>query len=190
MSAVTTYTTSTPIAPEDVYGIAAEFSTVEGIMAAAEKAKKAGYKRMESYTPFAIEGLDEAVGHQPTRLGWVVFWMGITGFATGFFMQWYANTVFYPLNIGGKPLNSWPNWVVITFECTIIFSAFTAGLFMLGRNGLPRPYHSIFNTPGFERASRDRFFLCIEASDEKFDLEKTRKFMESLGAERVSEVER
>jgi hypothetical protein len=190
MSAVTTYTTNTAIEPEDLYGLVAEFSTVDGIMAAAEKAKKAGYKRMESYTPFAVEGLDEAVGHQPTKLGWVVLIMGITGFATGFFMQWYSNAVFYPLNIGGKPLNSWPNWVVITFECTIIFSAFTAGLFMLGRNGFPRPYHSIFNTPGFERASRDRFFLCIEAKDEKFDREKTRQFMETLGAERVSEVER
>jgi Protein of unknown function (DUF3341) len=185
-----TYTTPTQVAPVDLYGLAAEFTTVEGIMAAAEKAKKTGYKRMESYTPFPVEGLDEAVGHEPTKLGWVVLWMGITGFFTGFGMQWFANTQFYPLNIGGKPLHSWPNWVVITFECTIIFSAFTAGLFMLARNGLPRPYHSIFNTPGFERASRDRFFLCIEAGDDKFDLEKTRQFMETLGAERVSEVER
>jgi hypothetical protein len=175
---------------ENLYGLVAEFASVEGIMAGAEKAKKAGYKRMESYTPFPVEGLDEAVGHKPTLLGWVVFWMGVTGFATGFFMQWYSNTQFYPLNIGGKPLNSWPNWIVITFECTILFSAFTAGLFMLGRNGFPRPYHSIFNAPGFERASRDRFFLCIEATDEKFDIDKTKKFMETLAAERVSEVER
>jgi hypothetical protein len=180
----------TNIPAEELYGIVAEFSTVEGVMEAAEKAKKAGYKSMETYSPFPVEGLDEATGHAPTRLGWVVFWMGITGFCTGFFMQWYSNTQFYPLNIGGKPLNSWPNWVVITFECTIIFSAFTAGLFMLGRNGFPRPYHSIFNTPGFERASRDRFFLCIEARDEKFELNKTKKFMETLHAERVSEVER
>jgi Protein of unknown function (DUF3341) len=184
------YITNNAIASEDLYGIVAEFATVEGVMEAAEKAKKAGYKSMETYSPFPVEGLDEATGHAPTRLGWVVFWMGVTGFCTGFFMQWYSNTQFYPLNIGGKPLNSWPNWVVITFECTIIFSAFTAGLFMLGRNGFPRPYHSIFNTPGFERATRDRFFLCIEARDEKFELNKTRKFMETLQAERVSEVER
>jgi hypothetical protein len=182
--------TSADTAPLDLYGLVAEFTTVESIMAAAAKAKKAGYKRMESYTPFPVEGLDDATGHAPTKLGWVVFWMGVTGLCTGFFMQWYANTTFYPINIGGKPLNSWPNWVVITFECTILFSAFTAGLFMLGRNGLPRPYHSIFNTPGFERASRDRFFLCIEADDDKFELGKTKKFMETLQAERVSEVER
>jgi Protein of unknown function (DUF3341) len=174
----------------DLYGLVAEFSEVDDIMTAAEKAKKAGYKRMESYTPFPVEGLDEAVGHEPTKLGWVVFWMGVVGILTGFFLQYYANVVFYPLDIGGKPLNSWPNFVVITFECTIIFSAFTAGLFMLGRNGLPRPYHSIFNTPGFERATRDRFFLCIEANDDKFELDKTKAFMETLGANRVSEVER
>jgi Protein of unknown function (DUF3341) len=190
MSTAANTTTTAQVHTEDLYGLVAEFATVDGIMAAAERAKKAGYKRMESYTPFAIEGLDDAVGHQPTKLGWVVFWMGVTGFATGFFMQWYSNTQFYPLNIGGKPLNSWPNWIVITFECTILFSAFTAGLFMLGRNGLPRPYHSIFNTPGFERATRDRFFLCIEATDDKFDLGKTKKFMETFQAERVSEVER
>ncbi|MGL4609576.1 MAG: DUF3341 domain-containing protein [Trueperaceae bacterium] len=188
MSTATYSTTS--VHADDLYGLVAEFDTVEGIMEAAEKAKKAGYKRMETYTPFPVEGLDDATGHAPTKLGWVVFWMGVTGFATGFFMQWYANTQFYPLNIGGKPLNSWPNWIVITFECTILFSAFTAGLFMLGRNGFPRPYHSIFNTPGFERATRDKFFLCIEADDEKFDLEKTKKFMETLHADRVSEVER
>jgi hypothetical protein len=182
--------TAANIDRENLYGIVAEFATIDGIMAAAERAKKAGYKRMESYTPFAIEGLDEATGHEPTKLGWVAFWMGVAGFATGFFIQWYSNVQFYPLNIGGKPLNSWPNWIVITFECTILFTAFTAGLFMLGRNGFPRPYHSIFNTPGFERATRDRFFLCIEADDEKFDVDKTRKFMETLQAERVSEVER
>ena len=104
-------------------------------------------------------------------------------------LQWWSNTTYYPLNIGGKPLNSWPNFIVIMYELTILFSAFTAGLFMLARNGLPRPYHSIFNTPNFESASRDKFFLCIESRDPQFDLVSTRAFLESLSPERVSEVE-
>ena len=92
-------------------------------------------------------------------------------------------------NVGGRPLNSWPNFIVITFEVTVLFSAFTAGLFMLGRNGLPRPYHPIFNTPNFERATRDGFFLCIEAKDPKFDLTQTRRLLEELSPLRLSAVE-
>ncbi len=176
--------------PADFYGVAAEFADAEGVLAAAEAAHRAGYRKMDAYTPYAVEGLDEALGMQNTRLGWVVLVMGVTGALIGFFMQLYANASFYPLNIGGKPLNSWPNFVVITFEFTILFSAFTAGLFMLGRNGLPRPYHPIFNTPNFEAASRDKFFLCIEAGDPQFDPAETRGFLEGLGALRVSEVER
>lgn len=103
-------------------------------------------------------------------------------------MQWFANVEFYPLNLGGKPLNSWPNFVVITFECTVLISAFTAGLFMLGRNGLPRAYHPIFNTPNFEAATRDRFFLCIEATDENFDLVGTKDFLNETAPNAISEV--
>ena len=121
------------------YGMVAEFSTPEAIVEAADKAREAGYTAMEGYTPFPVHGLDEALGFTNTRLGWVVLIMGAVGGLSGLFMCWYANVVFYPLNIGGKPLNSWPNFVVITFECTILFSAFTAGLFMLARNGLPQP---------------------------------------------------
>jgi len=120
----------------------------------------------------------------------VVLAGAVTGGLGGFFMQWFANVVYYPLVIGGKPLNSWPNWIVIMYECTILFGAFTAGLVMILRNGLPRPYHSIFNTPGFEGASRDKFFLCIETRDERFDADDTRGFLESLGPNRVSEVAR
>ncbi len=171
------------------YGLVAEFGDPDSVREAARKTRDAGYSVIEAYTPFPVEGLDDDLGHAPTRLGWVVLFMGITGALVGFFMQWYATEVFYPVNIGGRPYNSWPNFIVITFESTIIFSAFTAGLFMLGRNGLPRPYHSIFNAPNFERASRDRFFLCIESKDPQFDSEQTRQFLESLSPERVSEVE-
>ena len=176
--------------PADVYALVAEFTEVEQIQAAASAAHEAGYRRMDAYTPYAVEGLDEKLGMKPTRMGWIVLAAGITGAVAGFFMQWYANAVFYPLNVGGRPLNSWPNFIVITFEMAVLFSAFTAGLFMIGRNGLPRPYHSIFNTPNFRTASRDRFFLAIEARDEKFDGEATRAFLEDLGPARVSEVER
>jgi len=142
-------------------------------------------------TEFAeVEALDERLGMQPTRLGWVVLAAGLVGAVGGFFMQWYSNAIFYPLNIGGTPLNAWPQFIVITFECTVLLSAFTAGLFMLGRNGLPRPYHPIFNTPNFEAATRDRFFLCIEARDPRFDEASTRTFLEGLGPVRVSGVER
>ncbi len=175
--------------PADLYGLVAEFDTQEGVEAAADAARKAGYQVMDAYTPYPVEGLDEKLGFTPTRLGWIVLAAGIAGALGGFFMQYYANVVFYPLNIGGKPLNSWPNWIVITFEMTVLFSAFTAGLFMLGRNGLPRPYHPIFNTPGFENATRDRFFLCIEARDERFDLQGTRSFLEEQSPLRISEVE-
>lgn len=178
-------------APErDLYGLVAEFDAVEELEAAAVAARDAGYRSMDAHTPYPVEGLDEKLGFAPTRLGWIVLAAGITGGTLGFFMQWYANAVFYPLNVGGRPLNSWPNYIVITFELTVLFSAFAAGLFMLARNGLPRPYHSIFNTPGFTNGSRDRFFLCIETRDELFDPESTREFLQGLGPVRVSEVER
>jgi hypothetical protein len=173
----------------NLYALVAEFDEVDEIMEAAHAARKAGYKKIDAHTPFPVEGLDQALGMENTRLGWIVLGMGIVGLLVGFGMQWYSNTIFYPLNIGGKPLNSWPNFVVITFEMTVLFSAFTAGLFMIGRNGLPRLYHPIFNTPNFENATRDKFFLSIEARDEKFDRAKTKSFLEGLGANRVSEVE-
>ncbi len=172
-----------------LHGIAAQFGTVEDLMSAAERVRAAGYTRTDAYSPFPIEGLDEALGMRPTRLGWFVLAGGIAGGLTGFFMQWFANTQYYPLIIGGRPLNSWPNWIVIMFEMTILFSAFSAGLGMIFRNGLPRAYHPIFNTPGFEAASRDKFFLAIESADPQFDPRHTTAFLQSLGPERVTEVE-
>ena len=177
------------VSDTDLYGVVGEFDTPESIMDAANAAREAGYKKMDAYTPFPVTGLDEALGMTNTRIGWVVLFMGITGGLTAFAVQYYANAIFYPLNIGGKPLNAWPNFIIITFECTILFAAFTAGLFMLARNGLPRPYHSIFNTPNFGSATRDHFFLCIEATDEQFDVATVRSFMEAQSPLRVSEVE-
>jgi len=174
---------------KELFGLAAEFNSPEEIIAAAEKASAAGYKKMDAYTPFPIEDLPNALGQKETRLGWVVLSMALIGALTGFFMQYYANTHYYPLNAGGKPLNSWPNFVIITFEFTILFSAFTSGLFMLGRNGLPRPYHPIFNLEKSENITGDKFVLCIEARDKNFSLDKTKDFLASLNPNYVEEVE-
>jgi hypothetical protein len=171
-----------------IHGLMAEYDTPEQLVAAAEAARKKGYTRMDAYTPFPVEALDDALALAPTRLGFVVLAMGAIGAVSGFFMQWYSTNVGYPLNIGGRPLNDWPTFVVITFEITVLLAAFTAGLFMLGRNGLPRPYHPVFNTPGFDRASRDGFFLCVEAVDPRFDLRATRTFLEGTAPVRVQEV--
>jgi hypothetical protein len=172
----------------DRYGLVAEYDTPEAVLEAAHQARKAGYSKMDAYTPHPIEGLDDALGMKPTQLGFVVLGMGLLGAVAGYFMQWYSMTTFYPLNIGGRPLHDWPTYVVITFEITVLLSAFTAGLFMIGRNGLPRPYHPIFNTPGFERATRDGYFLCIEQSDPKFNEERIRELFASTGPVAVQEV--
>lgn len=190
MSDATTLAGPAAVPETRLFGVAAEFDDVEGLMAAAVRSRDAGYRKMDAYTPFPVEDLDEALGFEPTRLGWVALGAGISGLLGGFWLQWYANVHYYALNIGGKPLNSWPNWIVIMYECTILFAAFAAGLFMLGRNGLPRPYHSIFNTPNFEHASRDKFFLCIEARDPKFDADAVRAFLAAQSPTRVSDVER
>ncbi|HEY6291904.1 MAG TPA: DUF3341 domain-containing protein [Terriglobia bacterium] len=168
----------------------AEFETPEQILAAAERAHAEGYHRMDTYTPFAVEGLAEAVGFQRGRkLSAIVLCGGLTGCFGGFFMCWWPNVIGYPLNIGGKPWNSWPAFIPITFELTILFSALAALVGMLALNGLPMPYHPVFNAPNFDRASRDRFFLCIEADDPKFDLGGTREFLEGFDPVEVSEVE-
>lgn len=171
-----------------LYGVVAEFETPEQIIEAATAARKAGYSAIEAYTPFAVDGLDTVVGHKPTRLGFVTLISGIVGMVLGFGMQWYANVVFYPLNIGGRPLNSWPNFIIITFEITVLFAAFSSVLYMIIMNGLPRAYHPIFNTPGFRNASRDRFFLCIEARDPKFRAQAAYDLLQGQSPVRVSEV--
>jgi hypothetical protein len=173
---------------EGTYGVIAEFTEPQELLDAANKAREAGYTELDAYSPFPIHGLAEAIGFHHSRLSAVVLGGGIIGGLSGFFMCWYANVVWYPLNIGGKPFNSWPAWIPITFECTILFAAFAAVLGMLGLNGLPMPYHPLFNVPGFALASRNRFFLCIQADDPQFDRIETRRFLETLGSTEISEV--
>jgi hypothetical protein len=174
---------------QELYGVMAEFENPEDVVEAARQAYAAGYRRMDAYSPFPIEELSEAVGFHHTRLPWIVLVGGVLGALTGFFMQYYVAAVEYPLNIGGRPLNSWPSFIPVTFELTILFAAFSAVIGMLALNGLPRPYHPVFNVPGFARASRNRFFLCIEANDGMFDREKSKGFLRSMKAVEVSDVE-
>jgi hypothetical protein len=170
------------------YGVIAEFTSPAELMAAAEAARDAGYTDMDAFSPFPIHGLHEAVGMKSTGMSALVLGGGIIGGISGFFMCWYANVISYPLNIGGKPLNSWPAWIPITFECTILLAAFAAVFGMLALNGLPMPYHPVFNVRRFDQASRDKFFLVIQARDPKFDFEGVWQFLEALHPREVVDV--
>ncbi len=172
-----------------LYGLMAEFENPNELVAAARRAREEGYKKMDAYTPYPIHELTEALGIRPTRLPLLVLAGAVLGCATALGLQWFSATIHYPLNVGGRPLASWPMFIPITFELTVLFAALFAVLGMLGMNGLPQPYHPVFNAPRFALASRDRFFLCIEARDPKFDLDKTTRFLTNLGARVVSEVE-
>ncbi|MGA7917707.1 MAG: DUF3341 domain-containing protein [Candidatus Acidiferrales bacterium] len=172
-----------------IYGLLAEFETPEELLAAAQRTHDAGYKSIDAFSPLPIEGLAEAVGFHGTVLPVVVFIGGLLGGCTGFFMQWYANVISYPLNIAGKPHNSWPAFIPITFELTILGAALFCVFGLLAMNGLPTPYHPVFNVARFALASNDRFFLVVKKRDKKFDLARTKTFLESLHPHGVFEVE-
>lgn len=171
------------------YGLMAEFGSAEDILEAAHKAYAAGYRKMEAYTPIPVHGLDAAIGYPGTRLPYLIFAGGLTGAAGMFLFQTWVNVMDYPLNIGGRPYFSWPSFIPVTFEGMVLFASFAAVIGLIAFCGLPMPYHPVFNTPRFERASSDLFFLSIEASDPLYDRVQTQKFLESLHPQAVSEVE-
>jgi hypothetical protein len=175
-----------PVNP--VYGLMAEFKTDRALLAAAQQAYGSGYRRMDAYSPFPIEGLAQALGRRRTAVPLIVLISGATGALGGYFMQWYAMAVDYKLNIGGRPLHSWPSFIPITFELTVLCASLSAVIGMLALNRLPQPYHPVFNVPEFARASVDRFFLCIESTDPLFEPAATRRFLETLNPVQVREV--
>lgn len=173
-----------------MFGLLAEFSSAQALVDAAEAARKAGYSRMDGYSPFPIPAMDHALGIRNTRLPWLIFAAGVTGCLAGFGMQYFASVIHYPLNVGGRPANSWPMFIPITFEMTILFAAVTAVFGMLIINGFPKHYHPVFNVSSFARATSDGFFLAIESSDPKFHEEETRAFLNSLSPVEVSDIAR
>ena len=168
----------TALTPID--GLLAEFSDVQTLVAAARSVRDAGYRRTDAFSPFPIEELTEALGIRRTRLPWLVLVGGVLGGIGGYALQVWSATSAYPLNVGGRPLHSWPAFVPVTFELTILIAALSAVLGMLALNGLPRPHHPLFGVPRFEHATRDRFYLCIEAADPRFDRDQTRAFLAGL----------
>ncbi len=172
-----------------LFGLMAEFETAESLLTAAKQTFAAGYRKIDAYSPMAIHGLGDAIGFPRTKLPWLVFAFGILGGITGYGLCYWVSVIDYPLNIAGKPLHSGPMFIPVTFELTILFAALSSAFGMFIANGLPQPYHPVFNVPNFVRASQDRFFLSIESNDPHFDLEKTRDFLNSLDPHEVAEVE-
>ena len=172
-----------------LYGVMAEFENPTDLVAAARRVYSLGYRRINGYSPYPIEELSEAIGFTHTSLPLIVFIGGLVGGLSGFFMQYWIEVIDYPLTVGGKPYNSWPAFIPITFEMTVLFAAFSAVLGMLILNKLPQPYHPVFNLPNFALATRDRFFLAIEANDAKFNHAEVVDLLKSLNAVAVNDVE-
>ena len=172
------------------YGVVAEFETAEQLIQAAERTRSAGYRRFEAYAPFPVEGLSEAMALKRNAVPLITLIGGLAGGLGGFFFQYWVSAMAYPLNIGGRPYNSWPAFIPVTFELTVLGAALSAVFGMLALNGLPRPHHPLFNVHRFSKhATSDRFFLCIEARDPKFNLADSARFLQGLHAAHVSEVE-
>ena len=172
-----------------IHGILAEFLTPDAVVGAAERVRAAGYTKVDGYSPYPMEELAHALGLRRSLMPRLVLGGGLAGLLGGYGLVYWTSVIDYPLNIGGRPFHAWPSFIIPTFETTILLAAVTAVFGMLALNGLPRPYHPVFNVKAFEGASQDRFFLCVESEDPRFDQEETRHFLETLGASAVTEVE-
>lgn len=171
-----------------IYGMMAEFDSPSDLVAAARRTHEAGYRTIDAYSPFPVEELAEAIGFHHDRVALVVLIGGLLGCLSGYLMQYWVAAVTYPVNIGGRPMNSWPAFIVVTFEMTILFAGLAAVFGMLALNGLPMPNHPVFNVPRFAFATKDRFFLIVFSSDPKYDAADTRRFLEGLGPRSIAEV--
>ncbi len=177
-----------PARPE-LRGLVAEFENEEAIVEATRKTVDAGYHHIETYTPYPLDELLDIQHLHKNKVALVILIGGLTGCAVGFFMQWFASVIHYPINVGGRPLNSWPAFIPVMFECTVLFASFAALIGMMVMNKLPRPNHPLFDIERFRFATQDRFFLCIEAEDPYFEKDATRQFLEELNPHEVNEVE-
>ncbi|HEX7650037.1 MAG TPA: DUF3341 domain-containing protein [Noviherbaspirillum sp.] len=173
-----------------IYGFIAEFRTGDALLEAARRARGDGYSELEAYAPYPVEGIAEAVGFKRNRVPLVTLIGGIVGGLGGYFLQWYSAVIDYPINVGGRPLHSWPSFIPPTFELTILGAALAAVFGMLAMNGLPRLHHPVFNAPDFGQVTRNRFFLCLPAHDPHFDDKRSWRFLQSLQPMSVSEVPR
>jgi hypothetical protein len=172
-----------------IYGLMAEFTTAEALVEAARRVHAEGYRKTDAYSPFPIEPVWEALGADDRRLQKLVLGGGIAGMLGGFGLCYWTASIAYPMNVGGRPFNSWPSFIPVTFETTILAAALTTVVALFGLNGLPMPYHPVFNVPRFALASRESFFLTIEANDPKFDRQRTREFLQGLSPKEVNEIE-
>ena len=173
----------------ELYGLLAEFHAPEEIVKAAEAVHAAGYRKVDAYTPYPMEEVLDALHLHETHVPKLALAGGLAGLAAGWGLEYWSSVIAYPMNIGGRPLNSWPAFIVPAFETTVLGAAFATVIGMLLLNGFPQPYHPVFNVKTFATASRDRFFLCIESRDPLFDVHQTRELLRGLGASEVSEVE-
>jgi hypothetical protein len=171
------------------FGLLAEFDSAQALLDAAHKVRHAGYTQTDAYSPMPIHGLAEALGMRDRRISKFVLAGGITGALAGYGLEYWTQVMAYPMNVGGRPYHSWVNFIPPAFETTILFAAFTAGITMIALNGLPQPYHPVFNAKRFERASQDAFFLSIEATDPKFSEDETLRFLVGLNPKEVVKLD-
>ena len=180
---------ATTMLPPVIYGLMAEFDDPTSLVSAAKRTYAAGYRKIDTFSPYPIEEAWEAIGQHDRRLSLIVLAGGVVGLLSGLALQEWVHQIAYPMNVAGKPLNSWPQFVPVMFELTILFAALAGVIGMILLNGLPMPYHPVFNVARFERASRDKFFLLVESADPKFDRQQTHDFLKGLNASEINEVE-